>query len=159
MGEISVARSGIADTACVALVTLAALLSLGMVLAYWTWAVVAPRPEPQLPVAPEQRVNLESAKALFGVAQQGPSTVAPNGAMVRLLGVAAATRGRRGYAVVQPEGGRIIGVREGEDIAPGLRLAEVRPRYIVLMRNGLRETLAWPEKSAAAETTAARPVK
>ncbi len=159
MGEISVARSGVAETACVAVVTLAAVLLLGMVLAYWTWAVFAPRPEPQLPAAPEQRVNLESIKTLFGIAQQGPSTVTPNGTMVRLLGVAAATRGRRGYAVVQPEGGRIIGVREGEDIAPGLRLAEVRPRHIILMRNGSRETLAWPEKGAAAESTAARPSK
>jgi general secretion pathway protein C len=37
-------------------------------------------------------------------------------------------------------------VREGQDIAPGIRLAEVRPDHVILERNGIREMLAWPKK-------------
>jgi len=35
-------------------------------------------------------------------------------------------------------------VREGEDLAPGIRLAEVGTDHVILERGGARETLAWP---------------
>jgi general secretion pathway protein C len=40
------------------------------------------------------------------------------------------------------DGKETLAVREGEDIAPGLQLAEVHTEYIVLEREGMRETLA-----------------
>ena len=58
----------------------------------------------------------------------------------------AASGGRRGYAVVQLEAKQILAVHEGEDVAPGIRLAEVHADHVILERNGVRETLAWPEK-------------
>jgi len=75
---------------------------------------------------------------------------------VRLLGIVAAAGGGRGYAVLQLEPRQILAVREGEDVAPGIRLAQVASNHVILERGGSLETLAWPEKGAAAETAAPR---
>jgi general secretion pathway protein C len=64
------------------------------------------------------------------------------------MGVVAATAGRRGHAVLRLDAKKTLAVLQGEEIEPGLRLAEVHVDHIVLERNGARETLAWPEKSA-----------
>jgi general secretion pathway protein C len=149
MGEISVDRPRLAQTAVVASTTLAALALLGLVLAYWTWAWLAPRAEPRAQVA-ESRVKLDSAYRLFGSARQDSSAAAPGAIAIKLLGVASASGGRRGYAVVQLDPKQILTVREGNNIAPGVRVAEIHPDHIVVLRNGVRETLAWPEKNAAA---------
>jgi general secretion pathway protein C len=63
------------------------------------------------------------------------------------MGVVAAAGGRGGQAVLRLDGKRSLAVLEGEEIAPGLRLAEVHINHIGLERNGARETLALPEKS------------
>jgi general secretion pathway protein C len=65
---------------------------------------------------------------------------------MRVLGVVAASGGKSGYAVVQLDGNKILAAREGTDIAPGIRLAQVQAGQIILERNGVRETLALPEK-------------
>ena len=70
---------------------------------------------------------------------------------MRLLGIVAATPGRRGYAVVQLETKEIMAVSEGDDVAPGVRLAEIAIDHVILERGAHRETLAWPEKSAVPE--------
>ena len=151
---ISLERSSLAQTAVVSLITLAALVLLGWVLAYWTWAWLAPRPEPRAQPATALGAGAGSAQGLFGNLQRGQNIAAPTGIAIKLLGVVAATRGRRGYAVVQLEAREILAVREGEDVAPGIRLAEVHPDHVILERNGVRESLAWPQKNAAAESAA-----
>jgi general secretion pathway protein C len=90
-----------------------------------------------------------SASAIFGSAPRAQDVAAPTGIAVRLLGVAAASAGRQGSAVLQLEGNRILAVNEGEDLAPGIRLAEVHADHVILMRSGTREKLAWPQKRAA----------
>ena len=154
MREISLDRSSLAQTAVVSLVTLAALALLGVVLAYWTWVWLAPRPEPRAQATAEPGGRIESAYGLFGSAQR--NAAAPTGIAIKLLGVVAASGGRRGHAVVQIDARQTIVVREGEDIAPGIRLAEVHTDHVILERNGARETLAWPEKKTAAESPAPR---
>lgn len=67
-----------------------------------------------------------------------------------LLGIVTATAGRHGYAVIQIEPRAIIAVREGDDIAPGIRLAEVGIDHLVLERGVIRETLTWPDKKRSA---------
>ena len=157
MQEISLDRSSLAQTAVVSLVTLAALVLLGVVLAYWTWAWLAPRPEPRAQAAAEPGgVRIASANGLFGSAQRDQNIAAPTGIAIKLLGVVAASGGRRGYAIVQLEANQILAVREGEDVAPGIRLAEVHADHVILERSGARETLAWPEKSKAADSATAR---
>jgi general secretion pathway protein C len=156
MLALSPERSSLALTAVVSLATLAALALLGVVLAYWTWVWLAPRPEARVAPATEPAGGAVSARSLFGAAQRDRSAAAPTGIAIKLLGVVAATPGRRGYAVLQLEGQEILAVAEGEDAAAGIRVAEVHPDHVVLSRNGIRESLAWPQKKAAARPPAPR---
>ena len=139
----------------VTLVTGAALALLAFVAAYWTWGWLAPRAEPRAQAAADLGAGT-SAGALFGNAQKDRNIVAPTSIAIRLLGIVAATGGRRGYAVVQLEPRQILAVREGEDVAPGIRLAQIGIDHVILERGAIRETLAWPEKSTSAEPSALR---
>jgi len=158
MQALSFARSSLAQSVLVSLLTLATVALLGAVLAYWTWAWFAPRAEPRLEPAAAQSGSVASAGAVFGTVPRNQAAAAPTGIAIKLLGVVAASGGRRGYAVVQLEAKQILAVHEGEDVAPGIRLAEVHADHVMLERNGVRETLAWPEKrvtaAPAARTTA-----
>jgi len=145
MGEVSLERSGFAQTALVSLVTLSALILFCAVLAYWTWAWLAPRPAPATR-ASEAPAKIDAAYRLFGGTQRNKLAAAPAGPAIRLLGVAAASGKKRGYAIVQLDTGKIFAAREGADIAPGLRLTEVQSGQIILDRNGARETVTLPEK-------------
>jgi general secretion pathway protein C len=155
MLQLSLDRSNLPQTAVVVLATLAALVFIGFVAAYWGWALFAPRSEPRAQVAAEAG-NGTSAAGLFGIAQPGLNNAAPTGSAIRLLGIVAATAGRRGYAVVQLESKEILAVPEGGDVAPGIRLAEVGIDHVILERGALRETLAWPDKNAAPESAPMR---
>lgn len=148
MREISFTRPSYTQTIIVWLVTFAAAALLGLVLAYWTWEWFAPRGAPRVEAATEPAGRAESAFGLFGTAQREGKSAAPTGIAIKLLGLAAASGGRRGYAVVQLEANQILAVREGDDIAPGIQLAEVHADHVILQRAGARETLAWPEKTA-----------
>jgi len=127
------------------LATLAALALLGVVLAYWSWAWLAPPAAPRAPAAVETAGRTSSAGGLFGTAKEGQGSAAASSA-VRLMGIVAASDGRRGHAVLRLDAKKTVAVLQGEDVEPGLRLAEVHADHIVLERNGARETLAWPEK-------------
>lgn len=127
--------------------TLAALALLGVVLAYWSWAWFAPSPAPRAPAAVQLAGPAASAGGLFGIAPQGSGALAAGPGALRLMGVVAAVEGRGGHAVLRLDGRRSVAILEGEEIAPGLRLAEVHVDHIVMERNGARETLALPEKS------------
>jgi general secretion pathway protein C len=126
--------------------TLAALALLGLVLAYWSWAWLAPPPAPRAPAVVETAGLTSSAAGLFRTVKEGPGAAAAASSAVRLLGVVAASGGRRGHAVLRLDAKKTVAVLQGEDVEPGLRLAEVHVDHIVLERNGARETLAWPEK-------------
>jgi general secretion pathway protein C len=147
-------RSGLAQTAVVSLLTLAALALFGLVLAWWTWEWFAPRAEPRAEAAAGEAGNLASAGRMFGRVERTQSIAAPTGIAIKLLGVVAASGGRRGYAVVQLDAKQILAVHEGADFAPGARLAEVHPDHVILERGGVRETLAWPEKKVSASPSA-----
>lgn len=146
MQQLTPGRSSLAQTLVVSVLTLAALALLGVVLAYWTWAWFAPRPEPPLETAAAQAGSLASAGLVFGRAERGQNAAAPTGIAIRLLGVVVASGGRRGNAVVQLDAKQILAVSQGEDVAPGIRLAEVHPDHVILERSGVREMLAWPQK-------------
>ena len=127
------------------LANVAALALLGVVAAYWSWAWLAPRPAPRAPAAAQAAGDTSSAGALFG-APTGEARAAATGAL-RLTGVVAASGGRPGHALLRLEAKQTIAVLQGEEIEPGLRLAEVHAGHVVLERDGARETLALPEKS------------
>lgn len=148
--QLSIRRTEFAQTAVVSLVTIAALALLGLVGAYWTWQWFAPRAESHVPAQVESGGQVASALDLFGHAQKDGSAPAATGMAIRLLGVVAATQGRVGYAVVVLDGKQIVATREGEEIASGVQLAEVAADHVVLERDGVRQTLAWPEKAPTA---------
>lgn len=154
MQLLSFDRSNLAQTAVLSLLTLAAVALLGLVLAYWTWVWFAPRAEPLLETSAVQSAGVASAAGIFGSLPRTQNAAAPTGIAIRLLGVVAASAGRRGYAVVQLEAKQIVAVHEGAEIAPGIQLAEVHPDHVILERGGVREMLAWPQKRAAATPAA-----
>lgn len=153
MPQISVDRTGLAQTVLVCLVTLAALTLLGWMLTYWAWGwFVDSRPKPAAQVTVEPTGNTATASALFGIAEREQGIAGPARVAIKLLGVVAASGGRRGYAIVQLDAKEILAVLEGDDIAPAVRLAEVHPNHVVVDRNGLTETLVWPEKNSSTDS-------
>ena len=151
MQQSSVQRLPTLFSAVISLATLAGVVLLGLVLAYWTWAWFSPRTEARLETAAEPAIQVAAANTLFGTAQQDQKAASPTGLAIKLQGVMAAPGGnhRDSYAVLQLEGKQNLAVHVGEDIAPGIRLAEVHPDHVILERNGVRESLAWPESTAA----------
>jgi general secretion pathway protein C len=152
MQGVSIDRSSFAQTTIVSLAMLVALAILGSVLAYWIWVWSAARPTPVTQGPAEAGGNVAIASDLFGIAQREQNVAAPAGIAIKLLGVVAASAGRRGYAIMQLDAKEILAVLEGEDIVPGVRLMEVHPNHISLERNGLRETLVWPRKSSSTDS-------
>ena len=140
------------QSAVVLLMTLAAAALLGLVLAYWTWAWLAPRPEPHAQPADRRDARAvdptPGAYTLFGGAGRNASGAAPAAGSVRLLGIVAASGGRPGYAVLRLDGKQTLAVPQGTEVEPGLRLVDVQVDHVVLERSGARETLAWPLKGA-----------
>jgi general secretion pathway protein C len=130
------------------LANFAALALLGVVLAYWSWAWLSPPPAPRAPAALEPGGRTSSAAGLFRTVKEGAGAAAAASGAVRLMGVVAASGGRRGHAVLRLDAKKTVAVLQGEEVEPGLRLAEVHVDHIVLERNGARETLAWPEKTS-----------
>ncbi len=152
MSGIASSRADAAQTALVYLTLLMALALLAAILAYWTrtWFIAPPEPAGELATAVTG--NVTPVGELFGIAQPQAPLAAAAGPDISLSGVAAASGGGRGYAIVQLDGKEILAVPEGGNIASDVRLAEVHPDHVVLERNGAREVLVWPEKRSIAET-------
>jgi general secretion pathway protein C len=133
------------------LATPAALALFGLTLAYWTWAWFAPSPAPRAPAAVQAAVGTSFAGALFRTVKEGSGAGAAASGALRLMGIMAVSGGagdQRGRAVLRLDAKKTVTVLQGEDVEPGLRLAEVHVDHVILERNGARETLAWPEKGA-----------
>lgn len=103
-----------------------------------------------MPAQVDQGGEIATAFELFGAIERESVSPVSTGNAIRLLGVVAADEGRDAYAIVVLDGKQIIAARRGDDIVPGLRLADVAPDHVVLDRNGVRESLALPEKLPAA---------
>jgi general secretion pathway protein C len=150
-----------AQTAAVTVLTLAALVMLAMVAAHWTWQWLAPAAEPAAELAADSgsasgstsgSSSANPAGGLFGREDRDHgSSLLPTGLAISLLGVVAATAGRPAYAVVQFEPRQIRAVRVGQQISPGISLAEVANDHVILERAGVRETLSWPRKTKTAD--------
>lgn len=166
MPAMSLERSNLAQTAALALAALSATALLALVLAYWTWAWFAPRPTARAPAMalPEAGAGVIVAHGLFGTVQSNTSSAAPTGIAARLLGVVAAaggqsgaqSGGQSGLAIMKLDTRQSVAVREGGELEPGVRLAEVHADHVVLERRGVRETLALPKPVAPAASAASR---
>lgn len=124
-------------------------LVLGVLLAKWSWVLFAPHAT-AIAVAPERGIAVESGR-LFGVAVSGVSSAEgvalPN---VRLVGVFAAKTGRPGFAVLKLDGKQQVGVAVGESVAPGTKLLEVHPDYVLLERGRVQQRVNLEGKAAGA---------
>lgn len=152
MQSISLERPNFARTAVVSALTVAALALLALVLARWTWAMLAPRTEVAAPSNAVADGRGEAVRSLFGNAPMASQASAPTASPIKLLGVVAAAGGHAGYALLQLEDKRTLAVREGEDVADGVRLQQVASDHVLLERRGVAETLALPVNRAPMQT-------
>ncbi len=105
---------------------------LGIMLARWAWALFAPA-SPAMPPASWEAAG--DAERLFGTASIADAQAqAPQG-NIKLIGVFA--HRTQGFAVMQVDD-KQIGVAQGEEFRPGLRLVETHPDHVVLEQGGVR---------------------
>lgn len=121
-------------------------IALCALVTYWvlTFSAMRTIPVPKSArVAQTEAVETGAVATLFGgSAQAGPSNV-------QLLGVVAELGGGASAAIVSIDGGPAKAVRMGADLAPQIRLVEVRQRAVVIERNGVRQEIALPLQAAA----------
>lgn len=127
-----------------------AVLVIGALLAQWAWELFAPRSVPALPA-----IQLSSdfqAGHLFGIAPVSVQTVMPVMPNVRLIGVFA---GSPGFAVLELDGKRQLGMAVGREIVQGAKLVEVAVDYVVIERGGVRQQIQLEGKDSAIKRAAA----
>lgn len=134
-----------------------AVLVIGAMLAHWTWLIFAPRSNTVLP-AMQADAGI-SAEHLFGIAAvsavSGVTTQAalPN---VRLVGVFAGTPG---FAVLELDGKRQLGLAVGQDVVTGAKLVEVAIDHVVIERGGVRQQISLEGKTNAIKSATAASVQ
>jgi general secretion pathway protein C len=128
------------------LLSLLGVILLAASLAYWILQLYQPpqRPIAAVPVAQMPDPAIDAAATLFG----GQLAVA-SATNYQLTGVVAA--GRNSAAIIVAEGSPPKALVVGKEVAPGVTLAEVHPRYVMLSDNGVmkRIDLAPDTKGAA----------
>ena len=150
----------------------AALLSCAVLAAFALWLLVRlawallPRSDDALARVP-LRTPAAAAQAapdsiarwhLFGQvpgAAGGTSAAAASSLVLR--GTFAGNDPASGIAVIAAAGEPERAVRAGEDVVPGVRLAEVHADRVVLSRNGVEETLVLPRDRNLAPADVVRP--
>lgn len=150
-------RANLAHSVLRASSKLAALGVLGLVLAYWSWAWLAPVPLAPAVDASAPPGRLAAAGRLFGHDESAAGTTVPTGLAVKLLGIIASQPQGSGYALLQLDAKPTRVIRVGAELAPGIRVERVLPQRVILQRNGTRETLAWPHSGQAPATATSTP--
>ena len=136
--------------------TLAAVLVLGYVIAYWGWQWLGPRPVPTTLAPPAEPFAPAIVSApLFGRAAPAPAVATAPVTMqgdTRLLGVFAGSDGT-GQALFRLADRGAVLVRSGEEIAKDVTLLEVRPGGVRIRDHGETRDLALRSGMAAARAT------
>lgn len=121
-----------------------AVLVIGALLAHWTWVVFAPRSAQVLPaVLPASGFQAERLFGSTAVSSVAVQAALPN---VRLVGVFA---GVPGFAIMELDGKRQVGLATGHEIVAGAKLVEVAIDHVVIERNGVRQQIRLAEKEPA----------
>lgn len=128
--------------------SVAAVAALSASLAYWGLQLFKPKQRPIAPppVAQAAEVNVDAARGLFG----GQTAVAAV-SNYQLRGVVAAANGRGSAAIIAAEGQPAKAYGVGAEVAPGVTVKDVQPRFVTLMDGGIQKRLdlAVDEGSAA----------
>lgn len=128
---------------------------LGVTLARWTWLLLAPAGAAMPPAAWEAS---DDAGRVFGTAAAPAAAATAALGNIKLIGVFA--NRTKGFAIMQVDD-KQIGVAQGDDVKPGLRLAETHADYVVLDQGGVSQrvdlTGAAPAPSPAVPSHATPP--
>ena len=128
------------------LLSLLGVILFAVSLAYWIMQLYQPpqRPIAAVPQAAMPDPTIDAAATLFG----GQVSVA-SATNYQLTGVVA--DGNSSVAIIVAEGSPPKALRVGKELAPGITLAEVHPRYVMLSDGGVmkRVDLATDTKPAA----------
>lgn len=118
------------------LLTLLGVILLAASLAYWILQLYQP---PQRPIAAVSRTvmpdpAIDAAATLFG-----GQVVTASATSYQLTGIVSA--GRESVAIIVAEGSPPKALRVGKELVPGITLAEVHPRYVMLSDGGVMKRL------------------
>jgi general secretion pathway protein C len=114
-----------------------------MSLAYWAMQLFKPpvRQVAPPPQAAQQDVHIDAAAALFG-GRPAAVAVASN---YQLRGVVMSGTPNESVAILSADGKPAQTVRANKEVAPGVTVLEVHPRYVVLSENGAKKRVELPE--------------
>lgn len=118
---------------------------LGVFLARWIWILFAS--QAAMLNAPVEQGSITQTGRLFGTVTAVATVenvVLPN---VRLVGLFAASPGKRGFAIIKLEDNRQLGVVVGGSVMPDTLLKEVHADYVVLERAGMQYRIRLEGKS------------
>lgn len=134
------------------LFTLLALILLAVSIAYWFLQLYKPaqRPLAPPPVVAQAEPSPDAAATLFG----GQPTVAAVSSY-QLTGVVSA--GRDSAVILVAEGSPPKAVRIGREIVPGVTVAEVHPRYVMLSEGGIMKRVELAQAAGASQGGAMMP--
>jgi general secretion pathway protein C len=128
------------------ILSLVGVILLAVSLAYWVLQLYQPPQRPLAAVPPSTMPDppIDAAATLFG----GQVAVA-SATNYQLTGIVA--DGRDSVAIIVAEGSPPKALRVGKELSPGITLAEVHPRYVMLSDGGVmkRVDLATDAKAAA----------
>ncbi len=118
------------------LFTLLALIFLAASATYWGMQLFKPQQRPIAAVAPTSvpEPSPDAAATLFG--GQAVANVATN---YQLTGIISA--GRDSAAIIVADGQPPKAMKMGGELAPGVRISEVHPRYIMLSEGGVMKRI------------------
>ncbi|TWI63100.1 general secretion pathway protein C [Pseudoduganella lurida] len=133
------------------LASLAAVVVLTASTAYWGLQLFKPEQRPIAAVVLQELPppSVDAARGLFG----GQETVAEASAY-ELRGVVASPRGRS-VAIIATNGNPPQAYPVGKEVAAGVTVQEVAPRYVMLMEGGVPKRLDLPADAGSSLTTAA----
>ena len=114
-------------------------LVLAFQLAHWTWVFFAPPEIAKTPDA-DAGVDISAIAKLFGAAPPAFATAASMSGL-RLKGVVAPDEGPLASAIFSTGTGKDIAVFVDREIAPGVKLVEVKPDHVIVSRSGVNERI------------------
>jgi general secretion pathway protein C len=127
--------------------SLLALIALAASIAYWVLQLYQPpqRPIAAPPLAALPEPPIDAAATLFG--GQAATVTATN---YTLTGVVA--DGAQSVAIIVAEGAPPKALKVGKELVPGVTLAEVHPRYVMLSDGGVMKRIDLPAEARAGGT-------
>ena len=135
------------------LLSFLALVLLSASIAYWVMQLYTPAQRPlaaaAAPAMPPP--GIDAAASLFG--GQASTVVASN---YQLTGVVAA--GRDSVAIIVADNGQPQALRLGREVAAGITVKEVHPRYVMLSEGGVMKRIDLPADTKSASPAGTSPM-